>query len=107
MIELDARLKKEGFRAAMILQVHDELVLEVPEDEIDTARAVVKEVMEGAMNLDVPLVAETGVGGTLARSALKIIFSRKGRKDREGKRRRQESVLTHKTGKTPDSLCAF
>lgn len=62
MIELDARLKKEGFRSAMILQVHDELVLEVPENEIEPVRAVVKEVMEGAMTLDVPLVAETGVG---------------------------------------------
>ena len=62
MIELSRRLKREGLKAAMVLQVHDELVLEVPQEEIKTVRAVVKEVMEGAMHLTVPLVVETGYG---------------------------------------------
>jgi DNA polymerase-1 len=62
MIDLSRRLKREGLAAAMILQVHDELVLEVPEREIGTVQAVVKEVMEGAMHLTVPLVVDTGYG---------------------------------------------
>jgi DNA polymerase-1 len=46
----------------MILQVHDELVFDVPEDEVDILRACVREAMEGAVELAVPLVADIGVG---------------------------------------------
>jgi DNA polymerase I len=62
MINLSKRLASEGLKAYMILQVHDELVLEVPRDEIDTVQPLVKEVMENAMKLNVPLVVETGYG---------------------------------------------
>jgi DNA polymerase-1 len=62
MIDLSRRLKREGLAAAMILQVHDELVLEAPEREIETVQTVVKEVMEGALTLTVPLVVDTGYG---------------------------------------------
>jgi len=62
MVELARRLKDEGLDAFMILQVHDELVFEVAEDEIDRVKAVVKDSMEGAMELDVPLVVDMGVG---------------------------------------------
>lgn len=62
MINLSRRLAYEGMKAYMILQVHDELVLEVPRDEIDTVQPLVKEVMEKAMKLRVPLVVETGYG---------------------------------------------
>jgi DNA polymerase I len=62
MIKLSRRLVREKLKAYMILQVHDELVLEVPKDEIDTVEPLVKEVMEGAMELKVPLVVETGYG---------------------------------------------
>jgi DNA polymerase-1 len=48
--------------ARMLLQVHDELLFEVPEDEVDAVREVVVQEMESAMQLDVPLVAEWGVG---------------------------------------------
>jgi DNA polymerase-1 len=46
----------------MLLQVHDELVFEVPEAEIEKARSLTRDVMEQVTQLDVPLVVETGVG---------------------------------------------
>jgi len=46
----------------MILQVHDELVLEGPEEEVDTVQPLVREVMEGAFPLDAPLKVEASVG---------------------------------------------
>lgn len=61
MIELDERLTRD-FKARMILQVHDELLFEVPEDEITRLSKLVKEVMEGAHKLRVPLAVETKIG---------------------------------------------
>jgi DNA polymerase-1 len=61
MVELDRRLLAE-FKSRMILQVHDELLFEAPEDEIPSLRKLVKEVMEGVYKLRVPIVAETKVG---------------------------------------------
>jgi len=46
----------------MTLQVHDELVFEVPEAEVETMRGMVKELMEGVHHLHVPLLVEVGVG---------------------------------------------
>jgi len=46
----------------MIIQVHDELVLEIPEDEVEMAVTMVREEMENAIELDVPLVVEVGWG---------------------------------------------
>ena len=51
-------------RATLILQVHDELLLEVPEDELAAVEAAVVEEMAGAADLVVPLVVDTGVGRT-------------------------------------------
>jgi DNA polymerase-1 len=62
MVTLHARLLREKLRAGMIIQVHDELVLEVPEDERDAVEAAVREEMEGAIELDVPLVVDIGWG---------------------------------------------
>jgi len=62
MIRLWRRLKDERFKAAMILQVHDELVLEIPEDELNHVSAVVRETMEGALKLDIPLVVDIVYG---------------------------------------------
>jgi DNA polymerase I len=62
MISLSKRLKEEGLKSAMILQVHDELILEVPENEIEAATVLVKESMEGAIRLSVPLVVDIGTG---------------------------------------------
>jgi DNA polymerase-1 len=61
MIELDRRLAGE-FKSRMILQVHDELLLEAPELEMPRLTKLVKEVMEGVHKLSVPLVAETKAG---------------------------------------------
>lgn len=62
MIKLARALKDGGYDARMILQVHDELVLEVPEDEIDAVAKLTVEVMEGAWQLDAPLVADARTG---------------------------------------------
>jgi DNA polymerase-1 len=62
MIELHRRLRAENLKTYMILQVHDELVLEVKKEEREQVQALVKEVMEGAMELSVPLVVDIGVG---------------------------------------------
>ena len=60
------RLRDEGFRARMILQVHDELDFECPKDEVEALAAMVREEMEGVVALRVPLIAEVSVGETWA-----------------------------------------
>ena len=62
MIRLAQRLLEAGLRARMILQVHDELVLEAPEAEIDRAVALVREVMSNAFTLCIPLKVDVEVG---------------------------------------------
>ena len=66
MIPLQAALDAEGLGARMLLQVHDELVFEVPEAEVDETGAVVTRVMEGAAHLDVPLTVDIGTGPSWA-----------------------------------------
>jgi DNA polymerase-1 len=65
MIELDRRLGDDGMEAAMLLQVHDELVFEVPEPEVDRATEVIRSIMEGVSTLRVPLVVDVATGRTL------------------------------------------
>jgi DNA polymerase-1 len=62
MIRLADRLSAEGFRARMLLQVHDELLLEVPLNEVDRLIPVLRETMEGALPLSVPLTVDIKVG---------------------------------------------
>jgi DNA polymerase-1 len=62
MTRLHAALRERGLRGQMILQVHDELVLEAPEDEAELTARLVSEVMEDAYPLDVPLRVDTHVG---------------------------------------------
>jgi DNA polymerase-1 len=62
MIRLDERLRAGGFRARPLLQVHDELLLEVPRDEVDRLVPLLRETMEGALPLDVPLTVDVKVG---------------------------------------------
>jgi DNA polymerase-1 len=62
MIRADRALANSNLGARMLLQVHDELVFEVPEDEIEPAADLIRDVMEHAAHLDVPLVAEVGWG---------------------------------------------
>lgn len=61
MVKLPAALEAANLSARMLLQVHDELVFEVPDAETEATAAVVKTVMEGAARLDVPLVVDTGI----------------------------------------------
>jgi DNA polymerase-1 len=62
MIRIDAALRERGLKSRMTLQVHDELVFEVPEDEVDTMRTLVRDQMENVHPLTVPLLVEVGVG---------------------------------------------
>ncbi|MCW5636059.1 MAG: DNA polymerase I [Rubrivivax sp.] len=62
MIAVQAELDRERRGTAMIMQVHDELVFEVPEDEVPWAREAVPRLMAGVAQLKVPLLAEVGVG---------------------------------------------
>jgi len=62
MTNLNLALKKCSFEATMLLQVHDELVLEAPTVELERVSEMVREKMEGAASLDVPLVVDIGVG---------------------------------------------
>ncbi|HUP83677.1 MAG TPA: DNA polymerase I [Candidatus Limnocylindria bacterium] len=62
MIRLYNRLAREGSKARMLLQVHDEILLEVPRDEIESIAKMVREEMEGAVTLDVPLTVEVKTG---------------------------------------------
>ncbi len=58
MVQLQDAMGDRGMRARMLLQVHDELLFEVPDDELEDLKAMAKEIMEGAMTLSVPLVVD-------------------------------------------------
>lgn len=62
MIRIKNRLDREGLRSKMILQVHDELVFEVPDAEIEVMKALIRGEMEGVVSLAVPIRTDMGVG---------------------------------------------
>ncbi len=62
MVRVDEALRREGLQAKLILQVHDELILECPPEEADRAAALLKRCMENVIELRVPLVAEVHTG---------------------------------------------
>ncbi|HEX8069844.1 MAG TPA: DNA polymerase I [Pyrinomonadaceae bacterium] len=62
MLKVDEALRREGLAARMVMQVHDELLLEAPKKEAERAAAILKREMETAVALDVPLEVEVGVG---------------------------------------------
>jgi DNA polymerase-1 len=62
MIRVADRLASDGFAARMLLQVHDELLFEVPRDEVERLAAMVRETMQSALPLDVPLTVDVKVG---------------------------------------------
>ena len=62
MIRIHERLRAEGRSARLVLQVHDELLLEVPETEVSGVRELVRAEMVGAYPLDPPLAVDVGVG---------------------------------------------
>ena len=62
MIRIDRALQERKLKSRMTLQVHDELVFEVPETEIDTMRTLIREEMENVHPLAVPLKVDLGIG---------------------------------------------
>lgn len=66
MVRVSRRLEEEGFAAHMILQVHDELDFECPNDEVERLTTMVRDVMEHVVDLRVPLIAEASTGVTWA-----------------------------------------
>ena len=64
MVRVYERLQKEKMKSKLILQVHDELIVEAPEDEIEKASKILCEEMENACKLKVRLRADVGVGKT-------------------------------------------
>jgi len=66
MIAVPGALLDAGLKTRMLLQVHDELIFEAPEDETEKAVKVIREVMENAAQLSVPLIADAGIGNSWA-----------------------------------------
>ena len=62
MINLDAALSEGKFKAKLLLQVHDEIILEVPKEELTAVQNLVKQTMESAVELNVPLLADENTG---------------------------------------------
>ena len=62
MVAVQKYLDQEKLASLLIMQVHDELVLEVPEAELDMVKTKVPELMQGVAQLDVPLIVDVGVG---------------------------------------------
>ena len=66
MIDLDARLRSEGLASTLILQIHDELILECPDEELKVVEKLVVETMEDVVPLEVPLKVDVAIGPDLA-----------------------------------------
>ena len=64
MIDMAERLREEGLKTRLLLQVHDELIFEAPKDEIEQLKKIVPEVMENAIELKVPLKVDFSYGPT-------------------------------------------
>ena len=64
MIHVHSRLREEGLQARLILQVHDELIVECPTEEAEQVKTLLTQEMEGAVKLSVPMVADAGAGRT-------------------------------------------
>jgi len=62
MLKVDEEFKRARLESRLLMQVHDELLVEVPEKEVDQVSKILKHEMETAVSLDVPLVADVGVG---------------------------------------------
>ena len=64
MINMSERLKREGLKTRMLLQVHDELIFEAPNEELEILKLIVPDVMENAITLNVPLKVDYNYGPT-------------------------------------------
>jgi DNA polymerase-1 len=67
MLQVEKELWRQRLEAKMILQVHDELVLEVPEEEVEEAKKLLKTSMENVIQLDVPLVVNLAISTNLSK----------------------------------------
>ena len=65
MIDIDTEFKNKKIKSKMLLQIHDELVFEVKEEEIEIVKEIVKEKMENAFKLSVPLIVDINLGKDL------------------------------------------
>ena len=65
MIDIDTEFKNKNIKSKMLLQIHDELVFEVKEEEIEIVKEIVKEKMENAFKLSVPLIVDINLGKDL------------------------------------------
>ena len=65
MIEIDKKFTELKLNSKMILQVHDELVFDVVNDEVDVVKDIVKDIMENIVKLEVPLVVDMNTGSNL------------------------------------------
>ena len=66
MIRVDDRLRREGLAARLVLQVHDELIVECPDAEVERVKALLTEEMEGVSALSVPMKADSAAGQSWA-----------------------------------------
>jgi DNA polymerase-1 len=66
MVRIHRALKEKRMKCRMLIQVHDELVFELPESELETASKLIREGMETAMSLKVPIVADLDIGSNWA-----------------------------------------
>ncbi len=64
MLKIDKYLSEHNLKTKMVLQIHDELIFAVPEEELETVKKDIKEIMENAVSLPVKLTAEVGVGSS-------------------------------------------
>ena len=64
MIHVSKRLKKGGYKAKLVLQVHDELLIDCPKNEAEEVAKLLKEEMENAVSLSVPLTVDVGIGNS-------------------------------------------
>ena len=61
MIKVHRRLKEAGFKARLVLQIHDELIIDCPQEELETVAELLKYEMENAVKLNVPLIADVAI----------------------------------------------
>ena len=66
MIHVRDRLRREGLEARLVLQVHDELIVECPDAEVERVKALLTQEMEGVMDLPVPMRADSAAGQSWA-----------------------------------------
>ncbi|MDI1794091.1 DNA polymerase, partial [Staphylococcus aureus] len=64
MVKFAQKMKETTYQAKLLLQVHDELIFEVPKSEVDSFSEFVEEIMENALQLDVPLKVDSSYGAT-------------------------------------------